>query len=48
VEADLEVSSDEIVSLLSPYETLMSLVKAGCVSIKEKMDPDEEIRYFRK
>ena len=48
LEADLEVSSDEVISMLSPYETLMNLVKAGCVSIKEEMDSDEDIRFLRK
>jgi len=31
-----EVSSDEVISMLSRYEKLMSLVEAGYVSIKEE------------
>ena len=33
-----EVSSDEIISMLSRYGKLMSLVEAGYISINEKMD----------
>jgi len=31
-----EGSSDEVISMLSSYKNLMSLVEAGCVSIKEE------------
>jgi len=41
-----EVSSDEIISMLSRYEKLMSLVEAGYVSIKEEKYSDVHVNRF--
>jgi len=48
VTAGGEVSSDKVVSMLSRYENLTSLVEAGCVSIKEEKYLDVDVdRYFK-
>ena len=44
-EGHLEVSSDEVISMLSRCENFMSLVEAGYVSVKEKMELDDN-RFF--
>jgi len=41
-----EVSSDEVISMLSSYENLMSLVEAGYVSIKEEKYLDVHVNEF--
>ena len=43
--AEGETSFDEIISMLSRYESLMNLVEAGHVSIKEKY-PDMRVDSF--
>jgi len=48
VTAGGEVSSDKVVSMLSRYENLTSLVEAGYVSIKEEQYRDVDVdRYFK-
>ena len=48
VTAGGEVSSDKVVSMLSRYENLTSLVEAGYVSIKEQQYRDVDVdRYFK-
>ena len=47
VKAGGEVTSDEVVSMLSRYENLMSLVEAGYVSIKEKYLDVRFNRFFK-
>ena len=46
VKAGGDVSSGEVISMLSPYENLMSLVEAGCISIKEEKYLDEHVNTF--
>jgi len=41
-----EVSSDEIISMLSRYEKLMSLVESGYVSIMEEKYSDVHVNRF--
>jgi len=43
-----EVFSDEVISMLSRYENLMSLVEAGYVSIKEEKYSDVHVNRFFK
>ena len=43
-----EVSSDEVISMLSRYENLMSLVEAGYVSIKEEKYLDVHVNWYFK
>jgi len=43
-----EVSSDEVISMLSRYENLMNLVEAGYVSIKEETYLDVHVNRFLK
>ena len=43
-----EGSSDEVISMLSSYKNLMSLVEAGCVSIKEEKYLDVHVNGFFK
>jgi len=43
-----EVSSDEVISMLSRYENLMSLVEAGYVSIKKEKYLDVHIDWYFK
>ena len=48
VKAGSEVSSDEVISMLSHYEDLMSLVEAGYLSIMEEKYLDVHVnRYFK-
>ena len=43
-----EISSDKVISMLSHYENLTSLVEAGYVSIKEEKYLDVDVdRYFK-
>ena len=41
-----EVSSDEVISMLSRYENFMNLVEAGYVSIKEEKYSDVHVNRF--